>query len=128
MRQIVPCHPILKYILDNETSYADIVRELSSIQKITIDNCVYDNDSIRYYSEKYKYLCENHFFDDVNATTAFNNRKINKQIIDKQLQNCYVICFEMTENCNLRCKYCVYGDNYSFHSERAYFYNSKNSY
>lgn len=116
-RQTLPCHPILKHILEKENMRQEIVKQLRGIGTITIDNHTFRKSEIEYYCKKYDYLYENHYFDDVDTNDVIN-AFINKHLIDKQLTNCNILCFELTEKCNLRCKYCVYGDNYSFHEDR----------
>ena len=116
-RQILPCHPILKFILEDENKSQEVVKWLMKKDEITIDNQSFTKSEIKYYCDKYEYLSERQYFDEIVTDSAFS-KAINSRIINQQLANCNVICLELTENCNLRCKYCVYGDNYSFHEDR----------
>lgn len=116
-RQTLPCHLILKYILENIDQKDEIVKQLRRTDTITIDGLTFSKYEINHYCDKYEYLSEKHFFDEIKSETIFST-EINGQIVYQQLENCNVICFELTENCNLRCKYCVYGDNYTFHENR----------
>ena len=57
------------------------------------------------YFEKYEF----------NKNIEFKNKiygRINKEMIIKALANTLQITFEVTENCNLECKYCGYGNFY----------------
>lgn len=44
---------------------------------------------------------------------------IDKEIIKSKLKHLYQIIFEITQNCNLDCKYCSYGDSYKYHRKSS---------
>lgn len=57
----------------------------------------------------------------------FENRikyidKLSKKDILKQLVNLKQLTFELTDACNLQCKYCGYGELYSTHDKRENLY------
>lgn len=43
---------------------------------------------------------------------SINDIIIDEEMIKKKIKNLSQICFEVTENCNLRCQYCVYGSGH----------------
>jgi uncharacterized protein len=45
-------------------------------------------------------------------------RFLNKSNISYQLSNLRQIVFEVTDACNLKCKYCAYGEFYSDYDKR----------
>ena len=47
-----------------------------------------------------------------------NNRRITHQEIEHNLVNLRQLTFEVTDDCNLRCRYCGYGEMYSGYDER----------
>lgn len=47
-----------------------------------------------------------------------NNRRINRHEIERNLLNLRQLTFEVTDACNLRCRYCGYGELYEGYDER----------
>ena len=47
-----------------------------------------------------------------------NDRRITPQEIGNNLVNLRQLTFEVTDDCNLRCRYCGYGEMYSGYDER----------
>lgn len=47
-----------------------------------------------------------------------NNIWITKDIIENQLKELNQLVFEVTVSCNLKCKYCSYGEFYEDHDVR----------
>lgn len=62
-----------------------------------------------YYQKKYNYLLEKGFFKDNQNN---HQARIHPNFIKKQLANIKQIVFEITDACNLNCKYCSYGELY----------------
>ena len=48
-----------------------------------------------------------------------NNRRITKEEVVRNLINLKQLTFEVTDDCNLQCKYCGYGELYSGYDARA---------
>ncbi|MCU0289171.1 MAG: radical SAM protein [Acidobacteria bacterium] len=80
---------------------------------------------LRLVNDDYLYMCD--YNQVINACTKDmflkhgNNRKlplrelkINEEILKKRVKNLPQMILEVTENCNLRCKYCVYNSYYSY--------------
>lgn len=68
-----------------------------------------------FYLKKYLFLKSNGFFDDIKIDLG---DKITKLQIEKSLLNLNNLVFEVTDACNLNCKYCGYGEIYYDHDER----------
>lgn len=70
---------------------------------------IYSEKEILYYYKKYTFLVKNNFFKDKS-----NNNKLryNAGSIKYQLANTNQVSFEVTDNCNLECEYCIYGKYY----------------
>lgn len=77
----------------------------------------FEQEVIERYLRKYYYFIDTNFLtnEDV-GTKKFG--KISNQIIDQQIDNLSVLTFEVTDKCNLRCRYCAYGDIYDGYDER----------
>ncbi|WP_455949496.1 hypothetical protein [Odoribacter laneus] len=50
--------------------------------------------------------------------TGNRNNIRTAEMIQQQLENLKVLTFEVTDKCNLNCKYCTYGQVYQGHDER----------
>ena len=72
-----------------------------------------------YYLKKYKFLKQHNYFSE-NETSGYKNAFLKEEHIDYLLANLDNIVFEVTEKCNLACKYCAYGNLYvsSLHREQ----------
>lgn len=75
-----------------------------------------NNNQDDYYSRKYSLLKENGYF-----TQKQNNSEVfhySSEDIKKAVANSTHVVFEVTERCNLKCKYCGYGEYYETHGDR----------
>jgi uncharacterized protein len=77
----------------------------------------YSNIDIEYYKSKLSFLIKNKFFGSTKYKTVMNKR-LSAKHIKKQFASLNHIVFEVTENCNLKCKYCIYGDMYQHYDKR----------
>jgi uncharacterized protein len=102
-------HPLL-YVISN-TIHTFGEDKVKIPEKISIENVEYFKDEIEYYYEKYKLLKKNGFVDSHLMFDNYN-RKISPDEIIYSLSNLSQVVFEVTDSCNLKCKYCTYGDFY----------------
>lgn len=79
---------------------------------------LYDNDTINYYKKKYNYLKSVGWFNQ-KEPVSFNTVHITPDTVKKLVENLNQIVFEVTDNCNLQCKYCAYGDLYYDYDKRT---------
>lgn len=68
-----------------------------------------------YYEKKYNYLKTNGYFH--NIENNYDNR-LSKEIIENLISNIHHIVFEVTDACNLKCKYCGFGEFYDDYDTR----------
>jgi uncharacterized protein len=79
---------------------------------------------------KYLYLCDynriiNAETKDLFLANEHNQRmtvtdiEITEELLRRKFQDLPLTIFEVTENCNLRCKYCVFSDNYQHYRSLA---------
>ncbi|MDR2010348.1 MAG: radical SAM peptide maturase [Bacteroidales bacterium] len=68
-----------------------------------------------YYRKKYQYLKSKGFFKD---QECFNNLRINPHFVKDSIVNMTQLVFEVTDACNLKCKYCAYGEFYEDYDVR----------
>ena len=74
-----------------------------------------DKNAYEYYKQKDFFLRENNFFEK-----KIPNMEIeyDTSCIESELANLNQLLIEVTDECNLSCKYCSYGDLYSNQDER----------
>ena len=72
---------------------------------------------IDYYEKKYQYLLSHGFFQKKNSENE-EIASLTPEMIEGSLANTEQIVFEVTDKCNLRCKYCGYRDMYSGYDQR----------
>lgn len=107
--ECIPVHPIFQRIWNLLASgesveiYKDV--ELSKYHKKQVD----------YYLRKYHYLKDNLF---ISQKEEPEFALLSEDTIRKELENLTVLTFEVTDRCNLRCRYCAYGELYSGYDER----------
>jgi len=79
------------------------------------------NDKNSYYKKKRLFLEEHGFLfgsKEYETKTTFQT-SISKELVKSFFSNCVTIAFEVTEDCNLHCDYCIYGENYKNRGGRA---------
>ena len=69
-----------------------------------------------HYIQKYLFLIENGYLSKEKASLEFFY--YSPDFIRNAIANSTHIVFEVTERCNLKCKYCGYGEYYETHDER----------
>jgi uncharacterized protein len=83
--------------------------ELTSL----ISNDKTENDrALDYASRFYNYLVSHDFFSNVDYRNRYK-LNLNEEDVKRSLANTFQITFEVTQSCNLRCKYCGYGEFYN---------------
>jgi hypothetical protein len=106
-KEYLPLHPILKRIYT-------VVEEKKNIEEDEELRC-YPKEQILHYLQKYKFLKENEFISE-KVKTEFG--EITETMVRREVENLTVLTFEVTERCNLRCRYCAFGDLYYGYDER----------
>ena len=102
--------PILRMIILKHQNDLDFSFQVHS------DNN-YQDELIGYYYNKYKMLESGGFFNQYNSNDCLSSR-INSHEIELNLANIRQIVFEVTQKCNLSCRYCAFGENYNNHEFR----------
>lgn len=70
-----------------------------------------------YYLKKYSYLVNHGFFGEAKPFEFKAN--ISENSIKENINQTKVIVFEITDYCNLKCKYCSLGDLYNFSKKES---------
>jgi uncharacterized protein len=118
--QVLLLHPVLNYMveLDNENiNIEDWINDLDSEEIIIENNIKATKKELIYYYKYYRFLQENNYFKKIKKYEITGN-EFTAEKIKFQLANTEQIVLEVTDACNLRCKYCGYGGLYTGYDKR----------
>lgn len=101
-RMLLLSNPIMDMILEKNT------KKLESLAS--------DEDK-KYYKKKLAFLKRNGFWSNVDKTEEIDG-ELSPVLIESLVESINHIVFEVTDDCNLRCKYCGYGELYYDHDDR----------
>ena len=112
--EFIYIHPILAFIINNESALFSLETD---VERATILKKLgeYSFEDINYYLSKFEFLKNNNYF-KINQRIT---QPITSEIIKDGISKCEAITFEVTENCNLNCKYCGYGEYYENYEIRT---------
>jgi len=103
--------PIILFFIENNIENDFEKHPLPN--QIVLENHEYKTEEIEYYFKKYLFLKQSGLLDNRDIP---NQEKlsglIHKDSIKWQLSNLTQLVFEVTDSCNLKCKYCGYGEFY----------------
>lgn len=101
-------HPVLAYIFINDIGIDELQKKS---YPLNIDGIEYSNEDIWYYFQKLV------FYKKKDIIKFCNNSVLLEEILPKDIEesiaNSESIVLEMTEKCNLKCVYCIYGELYN---------------
>ena len=106
------------YLFDFNKSSVQLVHPLIElIHKNTMAGNDFPIKTISYYEKKYNFLKRHGWFSNSSIPIDICE-KLNQKEIIRQLANTNQLTLEVTDMCNLKCKYCGYGYFYDDHDER----------
>lgn len=106
--------PILSFIIQNHHAFIENINFNKDLTVFIDGIGEINTNEIEYYYSKYIFLKENGFFED----GEFAVRKTDAEEISQAINQSKSLVFETTEKCNLRCKYCIYGEFYGHYQTR----------
>lgn len=114
-KELKPCHPIVYYcyLLDRKCQLN--TDNLKNNIEIEYEKNHYSMQDIKYYLDKYLHYKKLGYFSSFNKQD-FIQYKSNDVI--ESISNVKNLVFEVTDACNLKCKYCAYGEFYNDYDER----------
>jgi len=95
----------------------NVKHKVSENNKNTILENITENKVNSLFIDKMKLLIDNNYLSSLDSSSLLNNRIIEEDITSN-IANTGQITLELTENCNLQCVYCGYGEFYT-HKDRA---------
>lgn len=111
-------HPLLIYFLKKEILEKRTLKDKDLPDKIEFEGYNFGAAQILYYFNKFRYLKEQGFFKKSNYVSLLK-REVHPKDIESQIANTKHVVFEVTDLCNLKCKYCGYGELYNDYDERV---------
>ncbi len=120
MNRFFLIHPVMDYLLklSNEDIHLEEWVDHLGGEGIEIEGCgTFSKEEIRYYYQKYLFFLENNFFSEVKPEERFDGR-VTKEQLFAILSNVTDVVFEVTDACNLKCKYCGFGEYYDNYDKR----------
>lgn len=117
--QVLLLHPVLKYLVELKEK-GELEEWLNNLQpgEIKIEDGIYaSKKDILYYRQYLQFLEGKKYFDRVKQYDMMPDR-YSAEDIKRTLANCRQIVYETTDFCNLKCKYCSYGELYTGFDKR----------
>ena len=119
---IIPAQMFYVYELleDNGFDFKRVEKMIdngSSINKENMSKNI-NKEEARYYLRKIEFLKEHGLFSDERFTKRSFDSRLTAEGVKRSLANTKQITFEITEKCNLKCKYCGYGEFYDDYDKR----------
>ncbi len=113
-------HPVMAYILKLYNENEDIDRWYKEIKSpLKIDEFgLISQKELEYYYKKFKFFKFNNQIDNLIPQNSLAS-KLSTEQIEVALANCDSIALEVTERCNLNCKYCTYSENFNWFERRT---------
>ncbi|MCK9219397.1 MAG: radical SAM peptide maturase [Bacteroidales bacterium] len=112
--QFLLLHPLLQYYFDLESSGVNLKSYISALdppKTISIDRIGdFQFEEIQYQWKKYCLLKRNRYFDTPPQTKLTGRLRASK--VTNNLTSIKQVIFEVTEDCNLSCTYCIYSKFY----------------
>jgi len=111
LSSVIHISPLLKAIIANRNYLSRWVDNVTAKSGVSISGVWYGIDQVEYQLEKYEFLKKHNYFEIIGEKTTRNKRLSGKKV-ETLFQNTSSISFELTESCNMKCKYCGYGELY----------------
>jgi len=109
---------LIKNFSENDELLNDSYLSDFLIKEIKKEYATYSKEDIVYYYRKFLFLKKNKFFSEIKTKQRINNT-LESDIIYGCVANIKQIVFEVTEVCNLNCKYCTYNELFLEHDKRV---------
>lgn len=103
---------------ENGFDYEKCIRIVKDKKYIILDDKKIKKGDVLYYLKKVKFLKENGLFSETEFTRKRFGGKLTGESVKYNIANTKQVTFEITERCNLNCKYCAYGEFYNDYDKR----------
>jgi uncharacterized protein len=119
--QVLLLHPVLHYIIELEDKGVDSAEWIGGLESRSLEiegNIETSKDELLYYYNYYLFLRENGYFKET-AKVKMKDRRFDADTVKRHLASTEQISFEVTDRCNLKCRYCGYGELYYGYDRRS---------
>lgn len=106
---LIHVHPVMERIAQLYSSTEE--GKEPEIARLNQDFPELSPEDLRFYHAKYLYLKKNGFFTEIDYGKRLSG-KITAETVKTQLSNLDNLVFQVTNECNLQCRYCCYGELY----------------
>jgi uncharacterized protein len=119
-KRFLLCHPVLYFLIELKSRGVDIKKWFSHFKEKSFyiePYGTFSRHEMIYYYRKYLLLENSGYFSDVNMEKKLGGKLSARHIVSR-LANTFQLVFEVTDACNLKCKYCGYGEFYTNYDKR----------
>lgn len=121
--QVILMHPILAHLVNLHESGENVGQWVENYKdgELSIDGqtTTASHADVRCYYNYFQFLKENKYFDTRKTIPMRETYQYTSREVEFRVANTEQIVLEVTDGCNLNCRYCGYGDFYSGHDERT---------
>jgi uncharacterized protein len=120
-KRFLLCHPVLYFLIKLKNRGVDMKEWFNHFKekKFHVESYgTFSRHEMIYYYRKYLLLENSGYFSAVNMEKKLGG-KLSAQDIVSRLANTMQVVFEVTDACNLKCKYCGYGEFYTNYDRRG---------
>jgi uncharacterized protein len=117
--KVVLLHPLINFFSEMEEKGMNAREWLDKMDDSSVNIKslgVFSTKEIRYYFKKYNLLKDKNYFSIVKDATLFQ-RRLTEWDIENLITCCKEVIFEVTNFCNMACRYCIQGDLYRIHQK-----------
>ncbi|GHU84302.1 hypothetical protein FACS189415_7890 [Bacteroidia bacterium] len=108
-KYLLNCHPIIEQISNIKSD------EYETIKNIIFDanpEIIGSESEFEFYYKKYLFLKNNGFFSIINPKDLLSGA-VTYEVVEHTLSDLGNVVFQVTNDCNMRCKYCCFGEFYN---------------
>ena len=113
-KQLTIVDPIVESLFNLDRQGKEL--SLFAVEHILSQKKSINAKEFNYNKKKYQYLKEYGFFNSLSDKCLFPT--FSPEVVKDRILETLQIIFEVTDSCNLNCKYCGYGDMYNNHDRR----------
>lgn len=106
-KEMIYLSPIMLYIIEHPSCEIDVLIEKYNLSE----------EEIQYYIKKVEFLKKHHLI-EISHPQTNEIIKLPSEIVDENINKLKNIVFEVTDGCNLACKYCGYRELYDNYKPR----------
>lgn len=119
--QVLLLHPVLHHIIELEDKGVDAAEWIGGLTSGGMEiagNIETTREELLYYYKYYLFLKGHGYFKET-VKVKMKDRRFDADTVKRHLASTEQISFEVTDRCNLKCRYCGYGEFYYGYDQRS---------